>query len=639
MIGTFLFLILFLAIARYLRGWPPAARVGFAAALSLAVPVVVLSILARFGFHATSISIAAVFVVLIAVILVRTPRGFILSDDPAWVTTAAVALLVAMSTALFGRPPTMDPLVDPWAHLAWSRDLPNAFHLYSTGFPAFYAVMGLGDPLAGAFRFAPMLLHAALAAQFMALSERFGKPWTGAVAAFVFLVVPVAFGKFEPPRPILLASVFIAASWWIILFDRPGFRWKMGSLAFLTGALVITHASVLEITHLAALAFAIQIGDDSVTRTSRFGVVLTVAGAAVFGLIISPFPLWLFFKPDAGAAVVDMSRPIDVPGVVDFARMWGLGLGVAAAAASVWMIVHVRTAWRASWGVLPGFALWFVLCLAPVGLAGLGVRIPNTLAAYRYVLAASLPLALAAAVVGAMTAERSKAASIVVLLCSLVVGVDIALRPSFQLLYGLIAAALVATTWRIVNRPSKPAIPVALSVGCLALATAFRLVIWFPTTPPEASWLKEEGDPNFHVITNWPVTNSLDALAPQPVLDGLAGKDANLGLHRASATTSLRDCISWCGQNVAANADSLHTALQQANALPAYIVVGNRFEQAWRTYAEQRAKRPGTSSFFAASPCADDPVIRLLNIRRALENHPTVTHEFETETVTIYTIR
>ena len=136
MIGMFLFLVLFLAIARQLRGWPPAARVGFAAAFSLALPVFVLSLLARVGINATVMSVVVVFTVLIGLMLARAPRTPRTPDVDSeaqrpqkrsgWLIAAAVALLVAALTALLGRPPGLDPLVDPWAHLAWSRDLPNA---------------------------------------------------------------------------------------------------------------------------------------------------------------------------------------------------------------------------------------------------------------------------------------------------------------------------------------------------------------------------------------------------------------------------------------------------------------------------------------------------------------------------------
>ncbi len=644
MIGTFLFLVLFLAIARRLRGWPPAARTAFAAAFSIAGPVFVLSLLARLDIGATAVPVLFVFGVLTVLALLRAPGNSAQPDDRGWLGVAAAALLVATLTALLGRPPTLDPLVDPWAHLAWSRDLPDAYRSYSIGFPAFCAVMGLGDRLVGVFRMAPMLVHAAIAAQFLALGERLGKMWPGAVAAFAFLVVPVAFGKFEPPRPILLAAVFITASWWIFLFDQPGRKWKIGALAFLTCVLVMIHASILEVTFLFAFALAILVGTRAEPIGGRIRLTLIVGLAAVSGLVVSPFPFELFFRPAAEAAMVDTSRAITVPGFVDLMRMWGLGLVFAAAAAVVWTAVHFRTAWREMRLVPAGCALWFALCLVPLVLAGLGVRIPNTLAAYRYVLAASLPIAVGVTVVAARACIENGISRTAALVCALVVAVDISLRPAFSPFSSLIALGLISAAWLFLRRPVKPALLPAAAAGCLALAAAVRLIIWYPTPPPEARWLNENGDPQTHVITNWPLTNALDALTQQPVIDGLAGADANLGFHRFPVVTTFHDRMYWCGGRYEASVDTLRALLRKMDALPAYLVIGNDFENAWRTYTDQRAARSepgdaGVEPFFSAPPCVDDPTARMRHIQNAIGNHSGVTREFATDNVVIYRIQ
>lgn len=648
MSGTFLFLVLFLAIARRLQGWPPAARVAFAAALSVALPVFALSLLARMGIDGTALPVLCIFGVLTGLTFVRTPRIPQSSVESAgWPAVAALALLVATLTALFGRPPTMDPLVDPWAHLAWSRDLSSIHRLYSLGFPAFCAIVGLDDRLVGAFRFAPMLLHAALAAQFMALGERFGKLWPGAVAAFAFLVVPVAFGKFEPPRPILLAAVFIAASWWVVIFDGLPFRWRLGVLGFFTCVTVTTHASILELTYLCALAIAILAGGLERKIARRLWLVLVVGIATAAGIAVSPYPLWLFLKPHAQVVVTDASMVLTAPRLIDLARMWGLGLGVAAAASAVWIAFHFRAAWTKTRGVLLGAAVWFVLCLTPIALTAAGMEIATVLEAFRFVLAASLPLAMAVAIIAGFAG--SCRANSTPVKAGLMVGVlaiilDICLRPGFVVTNGLIAAGLAAAIWAIVRRPVKPVIVASTTAVLLALAIAVRLVIWFPSPPPETVWLKETGNPNHHVVTNWPLTNALDALVPQPVIDGLAGADANIGLHRATVSTSLRDRLHWCDDWTAGVVDTLRAALGEMDALPGYLVVGNAFDEAWRVYADQRSIQPETAtnragSFFAARPCAGDSATRLQTIHATFDSHPAVTRRFDSETVTIFEIQ
>jgi hypothetical protein len=349
----------------------------------------------------------------------------------------------------------------------------------------------------------------------------------------------------------------------------------------------------------------------------------------------------LFLEPDS---IIDTSRTITSPNLIELARLWGLGLGFAAAAALVWVAFHFRHAWTGSRGTLVGTAVWFVLCLLPLILARLNIQLPNTLAAYRYVLAASFPLAVGVTIVAGMALRESAVGKMGVAACALTVAMDIFLRPGFQIGEGVIGLGLVAMVWLVLTRWRKPAAQTVMVVGFLALAAAVRLIIWFPSPPPEAVWLKKHVNSNTHVVTNWPLTNTLDALVPQPVIDGLAGADANLGLHRADITTAIRDQLDWCGETIESNADSLRAALDEMDALPAYLVVGESFEEAWRVYAEQHAARVSAggsepSVFFSAEPCASASAERLRAIRKALDGHPAITREFQSDTITIYEIQ
>jgi hypothetical protein len=172
MTGTALILLATVLIYGRLRNLPPAARVAAGYVLGIGIPVGVLCLLARFGVPANRIVVGTVFAVMVGFLLGTHRKNDSLPNDPDWVGILGITFAAAAITALVGPSPAGDPLVDPWAHIAWSRNLPGALELYPPGFPAFLAVLGLDDRLIGAFRMAPWFLHAALVAQFLALGER-----------------------------------------------------------------------------------------------------------------------------------------------------------------------------------------------------------------------------------------------------------------------------------------------------------------------------------------------------------------------------------------------------------------------------------------------------------------------------------
>jgi hypothetical protein len=76
-------------------------------------------------------------------------------------------------------------------------------------------------------------------------------------------------------------------------------------------------------------------------------------------------------------------------------------------------------------------------------------------------------------------------------------------------------------------------------------------------------------------------------------------------------------------------------------ALPAYLVVGERFAESWQLYARQReaVARSGSLdrySYFAAEPCPETAAGRVLKMRDTLERYSSVRREFSAEHVTVY---
>jgi hypothetical protein len=316
---------------------------------------------------------------------------------------------------------------------------------------------------------------------------------------------------------------------------------------------------------------------------------------------------------------------------------------IAGAASLAWMAFGGRRAYRHIGGVFPGLFVFGVLNVAPLVLIAAGVRIPISFAPYRHVLAAVLPLAMLITIVSGLVRMWTRWGYHVFLLLTALFALQIVTRPTFSWTLGIAALVVaIAAAWAA-GRARATKTRAAACVLALAVAVGVRLWIWLPTLPPEASWLIEHGDPRIAAISNWPLTNALDALVPQRVIDGLAGNDANVARHRSQAISPLRDHLVWCGDQTAVTVDSLRASLGQMGALPAYLVVGERFAESWQVYAKHRetVARSGDldrHSYFAAEPCPETAAERVEKIREALERHPSVRREFDAEQVAVYRI-
>ncbi len=640
MIGTTLMLLLVLLVASRLPEIPPARRVASAFAFGIGAPVLAVTLLGRFGVQPSTATILIVFAALAGAVwwITRAARP---GGDSRWIGMLGLSFVVASLSALLGRPPAAGVLIDPWAHIAWSRDLPGAFELYPPGFPAFIAILGVDDPLIGAFRLAPFLLHSALAAQFLAIGEAFGAVWPAAIASLAYLVVPVAFGKFEPPRPEIFAAVCITASWWIYAVGLPRRMWTYASLGTMTCLLIISHVSILEIAHLGAMLFCIVVGVSGGFAGSRRGQIIALLSGISLALAISPWPMRLLAGSSSVLDIPSAHTTSAIPGAVEITRMWGPGLVAAGAAGVAWFLSRLTAIRPLPRWFLLGMGVFGVLILAPPLLIAAGARLPIPLATYRFYLSAAVPLAMGAAVSGALAWNEKRASRIGVVVCALIVALDFCLRPSLSVAAGLASLVLIAATWRVARRPRRERRLAAAAGLALALGIVARLLIWMPEAPPEAEWLARKGDPRATAVTNWPVIVALDALAPQRAVDGLAGKDGNVARHRSGGISPLNSSLYWCGDDLRGEVDRLRRVLDEMGALPAYIVLSERFAESWSVYAEQRAHfiargELGTHPDWAAAPCSTAAKARVGAIRAALESAPGVAREFSTDETIIY---
>jgi len=643
MIGTALILLTTVLFCIRLRRLPPAARVAAGYALGIGIPVAVLCLLARFGVQANRFVVGVVFAVILGFLIGTRRKSDSLPDDTHWTGLLGLTLAATAITALVSPSPAGHTLVDPWAHIAWSRNLPEALELYSPGFPAFLAILGIDDRLIGAFRMAPLVLHAALIAQFLALGERVRALWPAVICALAYLTVPVAFGKFEPPRPELLAAVLVAASWWVLGSNALGTRSKCLALGGLSCMLVASHVSYLEAGHLVALGLAVLWGGPDGWRTRRLPLLVSIAAGALLSLVISPSPLAHVSRVESLPVTTSQETAVGLIDPIGIARMVGWMFAIAGAASLAWMAFGGRRAYRYLGGVFPGLFVFGVLNVAPLVLIAVGVRIPISFAPYRHVLAAVLPLAMLITIVSGLVRMWTRWGYHVFILLTALLALQVVTRPTFSWALGIAALVVaIAAAWAA-SRARTSKTRAAACALALAVAVGVRLWMWLPTLPPEASWLIEHGDPRVAAISNWPLTNALDALVPQRVIDGLAGNDANVARHRSEAISSLRDHLAWCGDRTAVTVDSLRASLGRMSALPAYLVVGGRFAESWQVYAEHRKTvvRSGDldpHSYFAAEPCPEPAAERVEKIREALERHPSVRREFDTEQVAVYRI-
>jgi len=639
MIGTVLILALTLFAATRLRGLPPGRRVALAFLMGVGFPVLLVCLAARLGFQPGAAGVLAVFAVAAAIVrLVTRGRGGE-PGDSRWLGALGISFAVACLSAFLGRPPAGGMLVDPWAHIAWSRNLPAVFELYPAGFPAFLAILGLDDPLLGAFRLAPFILHTALAAQFLALVETAGAVWPGAAAALLYLVVPVAFTKFEPPRPEVFSAVWIVSAWWMLLGGLPTRRWVYAALALSTCVLLVSHMSPLELSHIAAAGICVLAGIAGGFAGSRRGLIGSLAAGAALSIAVSPWPLAVLSREES--VFLLPSAYAGVPGAIDVARMWGPGLGSAGAVSGAWFLSRFKTIPREPRGVLAGMAIMGFIVLTPAFGAALGRYFPVPLATYRFYLAAALPLAMGAAVAGSAAWKFGRAGRIGVAACALIAILDLCLRPFLSIPYGLAALVIVAAAlWFARARRGAASLAVAAALAA-SLGVAARIVIWLPRPPAETVWLVEKGDPRLPVVAGWPEIVILDALTPQRAIDGLSGRDGNVARHRTTTISPLHDELDWCGENAVSSVERLRIFLDGSSALPAYVVVGDALAESWSLYAGQRdhlekrgdlAKRP----FWSPVPCPEDAAARIAKIRSALEADPGVKREFSADGVVIY---
>ncbi len=651
MIGAFLIIFLSAVVSMRLKRQPAAARTALGFAVGIGAPILAISALGRVGIHAGTFTVIGVFVVITGLVLAITTRYKDEEDDTRWLGVYAVSFLIAAITALVGRSPTIGVLVDPWAHMAWSRDLTTAHTFYPPGLPALDAILRTDHGLAGAFRMAPTILHAALAAQFLALGEcvksknRSAAPAIGllvSLAAIAYLIVPVAFGKFDPPRPELMAAVFVTASWWMIVARGKSLAFRSITLGFFTCAAFVTHFSNLEIAHIIALGLTIAFGSSGTPIRRLLLLLGSIAMGLAVSLAISPWPLTLIFNRDALPYAAVFHSNVTIPSPLAIARMYGLGLSVAGAACALWIVLNLPTAYRLVKSALVGLCVFGVVVVLPLFAAALGINIPISLAAYRFFLAAALPLAILIGLTSSLTRRRPAAGMIVAAVCFCFLALDVTLRAVLTPLLVLATAALVAGWWTLTRTQTTRRLGLAAALALIA-ATAIRIAIWLPQPPSEATWLNKNGDPHMTVVTNWPLTNALDALVDQPVIDGLAGNDGNVARHRSMVLSPLHDRIDWCGDDSATSVESLIETLEELEALPAYLIVGNRFAESWRLYSEQHARRIDMGDiedhpFYAAPPCEEPPADRITRIRAAIAAHDRTSLEFDDEGVTVYRV-
>jgi hypothetical protein len=640
LVGTLLYLVSTSMLAGWcFPGQRPATRLAAAVLLALAVPILVLTTAARLGVNASAplvFGAHASLWVTAAFSRLRRPRPPESSVLPA----AFLAAMVALLSALLGRDPSGLVLVDAWAHLAWSRTLAASLHAYAPGFPAFLATVTPFGALAGAFRCSALVLHFALAAQFLALGHRGRDRGPAALAALAYLTVPAAGSRFEPPGPELLSAVFLAGSWWVACAHGPSDQARAAALGALTLVTLICHVSALEITLFVGLAVAIAAGASGTRPTARIVALGSLAAGVLCASALSPWFVDLVLAPASVPLVALQPGLVRAIALRSIAAAFGLALGGLLLAGAVQMARRWRAIAARDLAAIVGLAFAALALLAPIALAEFGVQVPLQLFTDRLLLAAALPLALLAAVMLERGQAEAPGRDFVPALGVAIVALAQLVRPVAAWSHvglAFLTAALGLLTLRMVSRRAW----IAVAGTALALGLVARLWIWTPQIPPEARWLRG-ASADIPILTNWPVTNELDALVDAPVVDGLAGRDANLALHRRSFSTDLRDRLAWCGSGD--GAAGIETYLL-ANGIPeAFLVVDDRFANAWRTYRAARdgllaAPHPGTDNLLREPPCATPDAERLAAMRAGLRAWPRAEVEFEAPGVTVFHVR
>jgi hypothetical protein len=640
LVGTLLYFVSTTMLAGWcFPGQRPAARLAAAVLLALAAPIVVLAMAARFGLDAGPALILAAHASLwITAALCRRRRAR--PPEGSVLPAALLASLVALLSALLGHDPSRLVLVDAWAHLTWSRTLAASLHAYAPGFPAFLATLTPFGALVGAFRCSALVLHFALAAQFLALGNRGRDRGLAALVALAYLLVPAAGSRFEPPGPELLSAVFLAGSWWVACAHGTSERARAAALGALTLVILICHVSALEIALFAALAVAIATGASGARPAARIVALGSLAAGVLCASALSPWFVDLVLAPASVPLVALQPGLVRALALRSMMTAFGLALGGLLLVGAVRMARWWRVVAARDLAVVAGLALAALALLAPIALARLGVQVPLQLFTDRLLMAAALPLALLAAVMLERGRAEASGRDFVPALGVAIVALAQLVRPSAAWSHvglAFLAAALALIARRTFSRRAG----IATAGTALVLGVLVRLWIWAPQVPPEAHWLR--GAPaDIPVLTNWPVTNELDALVDAPVVDGLAGRDANLALHRPSFSTDLRDRLAWCGGGD--DVEGIESYLR-ANGVPeAYLVVDDRFGNAWRTYRGQRdavlaAPHPGMDRLLREPPCSVPDAERLAAMRASLRAWPRAEVVFEAPGVTVFHIR
>jgi hypothetical protein len=378
---------------------------------------------------------------------------------------------------------------------------------------------------------------------------------------------------------------------------------------------LVSHFSNLEIAHGLAISFTIAVGMSGEPASRRVLFLASLGAGAAVSLAISPWPLTLLFNREALPYAEVFHSDVTIPSPAAIVRMYGPGLSIAGALCMVWIVIGIKRAHRFVNGALIGLCLFGAITVAPLFAAAAGVDIPISLSVYRFFLAAALPLALLVTLAAGRARRSSLWGSILAAVAGGVLMLDIVFR-SVHMPFLVIAAVVVAGFWWYLSSP-KTAKRLSLGAGfALICAVSTRPAVWMPVAPVEAAWLSAKGDSGLPVVTNWPLTNALDALVDQRVIDGLAGRDGNVARHRSMPILPLHDRVDWCGEAKAAAVDSLIAALAETGDLPAYLVFGERFAESWRLYAEQHARRVAEGDiadfpFFAADPCGEPHARRI----------------------------
>jgi len=620
MIGAFLLLGLIFIIALRLPGTNPANRLARAGALALMTPVLALVVLAALG---VTLSSWATLGLLTACILVFFPwrSSYPLSQEDWGILTLATLVCFTGAAALVAKP----FLHDLYAHMAWSKNLAAAQDYYPLGFPALFHLTGSGGwPLITSLRVAPVILGIVFALQCIAIGDRFGSRTAGALAAAAYMFKSL---KADPSLPEFFAVILMTATWRELVIFKPPSSLKW--IPLLCFATVVVHISVFEIVHFGILACALLLVLKQ-PLSIRAGALSLAALGALGGILISPMARGILF----GAGPLLTSQQ---PGELDpfnprsLAWSWGYGFVLAFGASLLFFFKDCFKDDRWKWVLL--FSLGSALLLAPTILMLGGVEIPLQMYAGRQYVAA-LMLAVLAWLVLISGAPKVILAGFALLLAG-----QIAHSSGFDIPRLLIAGVGLGLIVFV-----APSIPDGQKSWAFVLflfaAVGIRLFLWAPQAPPWAAWIQHNAPSGSVVMTNWPTVNPADALTDTQVLDGVAGADASLALHRLQTIPPYRHQLGTCDPS-RAFANPLKAVLDSLGTDAAYIVIHEDYTSAWANYAgtheflKQRGEL-GQYSVYQAPPCPLPAGERLYHMNNELIVHSLFTKVYEDSRCSIY---